>query len=131
MVRRWTFLSCLKIAWYHVSNGKEKKKKERKGSSSGGARRRLFLFLYNLAVVDGSFRRKAGCVHALQGSQRICCRCSLKNCIICFLKYLNEHRIPIQTCFVSFWSREIFAETKCDDGQTIQRIKKIFLHNLF
>lgn len=30
-----------------------------------------------------------------------------------------------------FWSREIFAETKCDDGQTIQRIKKIFLHNLF
>lgn len=45
----------MEIAWYHVSGGKGRKKGERKGSSSGGARRRLFLFPYNLAVVDGSF----------------------------------------------------------------------------
>ena len=34
---------------------KREREERRKGSSSGGARRRLFLFPYNLAVVDGSF----------------------------------------------------------------------------
>lgn len=48
---------CSEIAGRRVEQKREEERERNEGTSSGGARRRLFLFPYNLAVVDGSFTK--------------------------------------------------------------------------